>query len=221
MPRPIIYFLLVLVALSLIPIGMVYKSRATRGRTDTRIQVVYDMDQQFSFKAQQENPFFADGMAMRSQPEGTVAHGNLQDNPVLFTGTTDGDTMWVSQYPMTVTKEFVDRGQERFDIFCAPCHGVSGNGNGPVDVRAAALGEGTWATPTDLASQLVVDQPSGKIYNTIKNGIRNMPAYGGLISVEDRWAIVSYVRAIQATRNLNIDDLPEAVQQTVRQKVGQ
>ncbi len=221
MPRPIIYFLLVLVALSLIPIGMVYKSRATRGRTDTRIQVVYDMDQQFSFKAQQENPFFADGMAMRGQPEGTVARGFLRENPVLFTGTTDGDTMWVANSPVAVTNEVMDRGQERFNIFCAPCHGVSGNGNGPVDVRAAALGEGTWATPTDLANQAVVDQPAGKIYNTIKNGIRNMPAYGAQISAEDRWAIVSYVRAIQAARNLNIDDLPEDVQQDVRQKVGQ
>ena len=221
MPRPIIYFLLVLVALSLIPVGMVYKSRATRGRADTRIQVVYDMDSQYYFKAQQENPFFANGMAMQGQPEGTVARGFLQENPVLFTGTTDGDTMWVDQSPLPVTTKIMDRGQERFNIFCAPCHGVSGNGNGPVDVRAAALGEGTWATPTDLANQTVVDQPAGKIYNTIKNGIRNMPAYGPQISAEDRWAIVAYVRAIQASRNLKVDDLPEDVQQNVRQKVAQ
>ena len=104
MPRPIIYFLLFLVALSLIPMGMVYKSRSTRGRVTPRIQVVYDMDQQFSFKAQQENPFFADGMAMRGQPEGTVAQGMLQEDPVLFTGTTDGDTMWVDTSPVEVTR---------------------------------------------------------------------------------------------------------------------
>jgi mono/diheme cytochrome c family protein len=209
MPRPIIYILLFLVALSLIPMGLIYKARATRGRQSTRIQVVYDMDQQYSFKAQQENPFFADGRAMRDQPEGTVARGMLQDNPMLFTGTTDGDSLWVETIPVEITREFVDRGQERFNIFCAPCHGISGNGNGMVNVRAAALGEGTWTTPTDLANQAVVDQPAGQIYNTIRNGIRNMPAYGPQISPEDRWAIVSYVRAIQAARNSNIGDLPE------------
>lgn len=213
MPRPIIYILLVLAALSLIPMGLVYRARATRGRATSRIQVVYDMDQQYSFKAQQENPFFADGMAMRTSPKGTVAWGQLQDDVRLFTGTTDGDSTWVENFPMPVTRELVDRGQSRFGIYCAPCHGLSGNGNGPVNVRAAALGEGTWATPTDLASQVVVDQPGGKIFNTITHGIRNMPAYGPQISPADRWAIVSYVRAIQASRGANYDDLPEAVRQ--------
>ncbi len=208
MPRPIIYFLLFLVALSLIPMGMVYKSRSAGKRTSPRIQVVYDMDQQFSFKAQQENPFFADGMAMRGQPEGTVARGMLQDNPVFFTGTTDSDTMWVENFPMEVTRELVDRGQNRFNIFCAPCHGVSGNGNGPVNIRAAALAEGTWTPPTDIATATVASQPAGKIYNTIRNGIRNMPAYGPQISPEDRWAVVAYVRAIQASRGSDIGDLP-------------
>jgi mono/diheme cytochrome c family protein len=208
MPRPIIYFLLFLVALSLIPMGMVYKSRSAGQRTTPRIQVVYDMDQQFSFKAQQENPFFADGMAMRGQIEGTVARGMLRENPVLFTGTTDGDTMWVEAIPLTVTRELMDRGQDRFDVFCAPCHGLSGNGNGPVNIRATELAEGTWTPPTDVATQTVIDQPVGHIYNTIKNGIRNMPAYGPQISPEDRWAIVAYVRAIQASRGADIGDLP-------------
>lgn len=209
MPRPIIYSLLFLVALSLIPMGMVYKSRSAGKRTSPRIQVVYDMDQQFSFKAQQENPFFADGMAMRGQVEGTVARGMLQDNPVFFTGTTDGDTMWVDTSPVEVTHELLNRGQERFNIFCAPCHGLSGNGNGPVNISATALAEGTWTPPTDLATQTVADQLDGKIYNTIKNGIRNMPAYGPQISPEDRWAIVAYVRAIQASRGADIGDLSE------------
>ncbi len=208
MPRPIIYFLLFLVALSLIPMGMVYKSRSAGQRTSPRIQVVYDMDQQFSFKAQQENPFFADGMAMRGNPEGSVARGMLQDNPVLFTGTTDGDTMWVETIPLEVTRQLLDRGQDRFNVFCAPCHGLSGNGNGAVNIRATELAEGTWTPPTDVATQTVVAQPVGQIYNTIKNGIRNMPAYGPQISMEDRWAVVAYVRAIQASRGADIGDLP-------------
>jgi len=216
MPRPIIYFLLFLVALSLIPMGMVYKSRSAGQRTSPRIQVVYDMDQQFSFKAQQENPFFADGMAMRGQPEGTVARGMLQDNPVLFTGTTDGDTMWVDTIPLEVTREFMDRGQDRFDVFCAPCHGLSGNGNGPVNIRATELAEGTWTPPTDVAAETVVAQPAGQIYNTIKNGIRNMPAYGPQISMEDRWAVVAYVRAIQASRGADIGDLPREARKQLK-----
>ncbi len=216
MPRPIIYFLLFLVALSLIPMGMVYKSRSAGQRTSPRIQVVYDMDQQFSFKAQQENPFFDDGMAMRSQIEGTVARGMLRDNPVLFTGTTDGDTMWVEEIPLEVTREFMDRGQDRFGIFCAPCHGLSGNGNGPVNIRAAELAEGTWTPPTDMAVETVAAQPVGQIYNTIKNGIRNMPAYGPQISPEDRWAVVAYVRAIQASRGADIGDLPREARKQLK-----
>lgn len=208
MPRPIIYVLLFLVALSLIPMGMVYKSRSAGQRTSPRIQVVYDMDQQFSFKAQQENPFFADGMAMRTQPEGSVARGMLQADPVLFTGTTDGDTMWVETIPVEVTRQLLDRGQDRFNVFCAPCHGLSGNGNGPINIRATELAEGTWTPPTDVAAETVVAQPVGHIYNTIKNGIRNMPAYGPQISPEDRWAVVAYVRAIQASRGSDIGDLP-------------
>ena len=209
MPRPILYILLVLVALSLIPVGLIYKARATRGRQTTRIQVVYDMDQQFYYKNQQENPFFEDGRGMRLQPEGTIARGQLQENEPLFLGKVEGDTTWVAVMPVPVTRELVNRGQERFNIYCAPCHGISGNGNGPVHVSAAALGEGTWAAPTDLASQTVIDQPVGQIYNTIKNGIRNMPAYGPQISPEDRWAIVSYVRAIQASRGTNYEDLSD------------
>ena len=93
---------------------------------------------------------------------------------------------------------------------CATCHGISGNGNGLVHIRAASLGEGTWTPPTDLTSQTVVDRPVGYIYNSIKNGIRNMPAYGPQIDIEDRWAIVAYVRALQLSRNATVEDLPDA-----------
>ena len=81
--------------------------------------------------------------------------------------------------------------------------------------RAAALAEGTWTPPTDLASQTVVDRPVGHIYNTITNGIRNMPAYGSQIPPEDRWAIVAYVRALQLSRNATIDDVPADVRATL------
>ncbi len=216
MPRPLIFFLLVLVALSLIPMGILYKAHSARGRQTPRVQIVYDMDQQFYYEAQQPDPFFSDGRSMRSQVAGTIARGGLQTDTVMHEGRVLGDTTFVDVMPIEVTRDLVDRGQERFNIYCAPCHGLSGNGNGIVHQRAAALAEGTWAPPTDLASQPVVDQPVGQIYNTIKHGIRTMPAYGPQISVEDRWAIVSYVRAIQASRGANYDDLPEAVKQQLQ-----
>ncbi len=208
MPRPLIYVLLVVVALSLIPLGIVYKNMATRSRTETRIQVVYDMDDQPYHKAQSENAFFADGMAMRKPPVGTVASGQLQVDDAYFAGTAGSDTSFVTALPMPVTEAVLERGQDRFNVFCAPCHGLSGNGEGPVHVRAMALAEGTWTPPTDLGSQSVVGRPVGHIYNTIAKGIRNMPSYGSQIAPEDRWAVVAYVRAIQLTRNAVISDVP-------------
>jgi len=205
MPRPIYYVLLVLVALSLVPLGLVYKARHSR-KTHPRIQVVYDMDNQVKFKTQTMNPFFADGMAMRKQPEGTVARGQLAADDAFHRGRVAGDTLFVESFPVELTRETMYRGRERFNIYCAPCHGASGNGNGLVHTRAAALVEGTWTSPTDLRSQTVIERPVGYIYNTIRNGIRTMPAYGAQIPTSDRWAIVAYVRALQLSRNASIED---------------
>ena len=209
MPRPILYVLLVLVAASLVPMGLVYKARHSR-KAKPRIQVVYDMDDQSYAKTQTTNPFFTDGMAMRHHPAGTVAQGNLEADDAFYRGQVDGDTLFVESIPVEVTHEMMSRGRERFDIYCAPCHGTSGNGNGLVHARATALAEGTWTPPTDLRSQTVVDRPAGHLYNTIKNGIRNMPAYGAQIPPSDRWAIVAYVRALQLSRNASIEDVPAA-----------
>ena len=209
MPRITIYILLVLVALTLVPVGLVYKSmNSTKNRP--RIQVVYDMDDQVHFKTQTENPFFADGQAMRPQHAGTVARGMLREDDAMFRGF-EGDSVFVEVFPVAVDADLLDRGQERFDIFCASCHGLSGNGQGLVHQRAAQLAEGTWTPPTDLTSQAVVDRPVGHIFNTISNGIRNMQPYGAQISPEDRWAIVAYVRALQLSRNATIEDVPAGV----------
>ena len=176
-------------------------------RAQPRLQVVPDMDQQFYYKAQTENPFFADGVTMRKPPEGTVARGMLAADDAYFRGIAR-DTIFVAEIPATVTRPMLDRGRDRFNIYCAPCHGQSGNGNGMVHARAQALGEGTWTPPTDLTSQTVVDRPAGHIYNTIANGIRTMPSYGAQLSPEDRWAVTAYVRALQLSRNATPADLP-------------
>lgn len=213
MPRPIIYVLLVLVAVSLIPIGLIYRNLHS-AKNRTRIQVVYDMDQQFYYKAQTENPFFPDGVSMHKPPAGTVARGMLADDDAYFRGIAR-DTIYVPDIPVQVTRPMLERGRERFAIYCAPCHGQSGNGNGMVHARAQALAEGTWTPPTDLTSQTVVDRPAGHIYNTITNGIRNMPAYAAQIPTADRWAITAYVRALQLSRNATAADLPAGSRATL------
>ena len=208
MPRVILYILLLLVALSLIPLGLVYKSMHS-GKSQTRIQVVWDMDDQFYHKPQSVNPFFADDRSARMHPEGTVARGMLHEDDAYYLGSASGDTVFVEEFPMAVTAEMMARGRERFTIFCGPCHGLSGNGSGPVHLKASALAEGTWTPPMDLASQTVVERPVGHIYNTIRNGVRNMPAYGSQIDADDRWAIVAYVRALQLSRNATLADLSD------------
>lgn len=117
-------------------------------------------------------------------------------------------TFYVKRIPgvFTVSEEFLYRGQERFNIYCAPCHGEDGHGTGPVAQRAAALrmtpnAIGGWADPVNLIEAKIGTRSDGHIFNTITNGIRNMPAYDKQISVADRWAIVGYVRALQRSQN--------------------
>jgi len=207
MPRAVIYGLLVLVALSLIPMALMVRAQSSI-KTRPRLQIVFDMDAQPKFKAQAPNDFFQDGRAMRHQPQGTVARGQLDTDERLFYGIED-DGEFTTAFPVPVSDALLARGRERYDIYCAVCHGLSGNGNGPVHLRAEKLQEGTWTPPTDLASQVVLDRPNGHLYNTIANGIRNMPSYGSQIAVADRWAIVAYVRALQRARIASLDDVPE------------
>ena len=206
MPRWIIYVLLLLVAVSLVPMGLMYRANH-QAKNQPRLQVVYDMDQQSYYKAQTENTFFPDGVTMRKPPAGTVARGLLNEDDAYFRGIAR-DTIFVQEIPVQVTKPMLERGRERFNIYCAPCHGQSGNGNGMTHIRAQALAEGTWTPPTDLTSQTVVERPSGHIYNTISNGIRTMPSYGAQLNPQDRWAVTAYVRALQLSRNATIADVP-------------
>jgi mono/diheme cytochrome c family protein len=119
-------------------------------------------------------------------------------------GAAGGKYHYVARIPVAVTPDFVRRGQERFMIYCAPCHGASGYGDGLVAKRAAelqAIGQAPgWVQPTNYHTALVRTQPDGQMFNTITNGIRSMPRYDKQISVMDRWAIVAYVRALQISQ---------------------
>ena len=117
-------------------------------------------------------------------------------------------TFYVRRVPAVfeVGMDFMKRGQERFAVYCSPCHGESGYGDGPVARRAAKLqvqspeAVNGWASPQNLNEAKMAARPDGHIFNTITNGIRNMPAYDKQISVEDRWAIVAYVRALERSQ---------------------
>jgi mono/diheme cytochrome c family protein len=117
---------------------------------------------------------------------------------------------------MPVDRDLLERGRQRYDVFCSPCHGLAGFGDGMVARRADELQEGTWTPPTSFHSDLIRQRPDGHLYNTITNGIRNMPGYGSQIPVEDRWAVVAYVRALQRSQNATVDDVPPAIRAQLR-----
>ncbi|MEM8865123.1 MAG: quinol:electron acceptor oxidoreductase subunit ActD, partial [Planctomycetota bacterium] len=114
---------------------------------------------------------------------------------------------WTADFPeqVKITAEMMDRGEQRFNIYCATCHGLDGLGKGLITLRAQALEQGSWVQPTSLHTDDVRNQPVGKLFHSISNGVRRMPGYGQQISVEDRWAIIMYIRALQRQRAATLD----------------
>jgi mono/diheme cytochrome c family protein len=213
-PRPVTYVLLVLIALSFVPMAFLVKARVT-GSTSPRLQIIPDMDNQPRFKSQQANPLFADNRELRPPVPGTVACTGHSDDPLFSQGRTQQGE-WTARSPLPTTAPLLQRGQQRFQIYCTPCHGLGGAGDGTISRRADRLAEGTWTPPSDLASETVRERPDGHLFNTITHGIRNMPAYGPQISPADRWAIVAYVRALQRARHATLDDVPPDVRPTLK-----
>lgn len=151
------------------------------------------------YEDQSQSQFFTDGAAMRTAPEGTVARGFLNEDAAYFTGKDDKGQL-AARIPIPVTIDLLKRGQERFNIYCAPCHSRLGDGQGMVVKR------GMVPPPTFHDDRLRTVQ-DGHIFDVITNGIRNMPPYRYQIPVADRWAIVAYFRALQRSHNATADDL--------------
>jgi len=212
-PRWLTYLVVVLVVLSWVPLALIARARQVKS-TAPRIHVVPDMDNQPKFGPQSRNRLFADRRAMRPPVEGTVARGALREDDGLFRGAV-GEA-WLDQIPVPVTDQLVQRGRARYDIYCSPCHGLAGYGDGMVAKRADALQEGTWTPPASLHSELVRSRPVGHLYNTITNGVRSMPAYAPQVAVEDRWAIVAYVRALQRSQRATVGDVPPELRAQLR-----
>jgi len=167
-----------------------------------------NMDSQPKYKSQAESRFFSDGATMRTPVAGTVARGELREDDEFFLGkATDGS--FVKTAPIEVTIQLLERGQERYDIYCSPCHSRTGDGRGIVVTRG-------YVPPPTFHSDRIRSLPDGQVYDVISNGIRNMPAYRYQIPPKDRWAIVSYLKALQRSRNASIDDVPVEKRETIK-----
>ncbi|UCF66766.1 MAG: cytochrome c [Acidobacteriota bacterium] len=204
-----------LLALSWVPLAMVAKARYAVSEKPP-LHLFFDMDDQPKYKPQAPNSLFADGRAMRPPVAGTVARGELQVTPGVVDGRIGEE--WIAMLPdgIVLDEQLLKRGQERFDIYCTPCHGLSGYGDGMVSKRAEQLEEPQWVPPSSLHTELVRGREDGHLFNTITNGIRNMPGYGRQISVSDRWAIVAYVRALQRSQAATIEDVPAEIRPSLR-----
>jgi mono/diheme cytochrome c family protein len=201
MSKRIPTILLLLATVALLPFACIYRARHAMSPVP-RIQIVQGMANQPRFKSQQVNPLFADTREERPPVTGTIARGHLPSEEGTRMGVRDG--RWVETIPIPVDETVMHRGRERFNIYCSPCHGLAGYGDGIVAVRAERLQEGTWVPPSSLHAATVVVRPVGHLYNTITNGIRTMPSYGSQIPESDRWAIVAYVRALQLSQHANV-----------------
>ncbi len=166
-----------------------------------------DMWRQPKLKGQQESTFFADQSGMRMPVVGTVAHGHNIEDEALGTGFlsgADGKKKLVTEIPIKVTEAVLKRGQDRYNIFCTPCHGKLGDGNGMIAQRGFALRRPPGNYHTDRLRKM----PIGHFYDVITNGYGAMFSYAARIQdVNDRWAIVAYVRVLQKSQNATVNDV--------------
>ena len=161
-----------------------------------------NMDYQEKFEAQEANPFFADGRAMREPVPGTVARGFLKDDAAFWTGRTESGA-WASM-PIELDMQVMERGRDRYDIYCSVCHGLAGDGQGII-----MTGKYGYVPAPTYHSELLRAREDGYFFDVISYGIRSMPGYGQQIPVADRWAIVAYVRALQRSQYASVSDVPE------------
>jgi mono/diheme cytochrome c family protein len=161
-----------------------------------------DMHDQPKLTAYKPSDFFADQRSARPTIEGTIAQGHLNEDELLYTGRVGGQP--ATMFPFAVDEALMRRGRERYDIFCTPCHGLTGAGDGMVVQRG-------YRRPPSFHIDRLRQAPPGHIYDVITNGFGAMPDYAVQIPVRDRWAIAAYMRALQLSQNATAAELsPEA-----------
>ncbi|HXF61887.1 MAG TPA: cytochrome c [Caldilineaceae bacterium] len=173
-------------------VGLLFCLSLTAGCT-------FMMRDQPRFEPFEESAFFADGASSRPPVEGAVARGQLRLDDHFYTGRVNGRL--VDTFPFTVTIEILERGQERYNIFCSPCHGLLGDGHGIVT-------EYGMRTPDSFHDPALREASPGYYFETITDGTRIMPSYAARIPPEDRWAIVAYIRALQLSQHADPAQAP-------------
>jgi mono/diheme cytochrome c family protein len=187
-----------------------------RGMTSSEppIHFQHNMDQQDRFEAQEPNDFFADGRAARQYVDGTVPSRRVSGQALdcitpweeAHRCTGKSGEEWATDLPMAVDAQLLARGRQRYDIYCAPCHDSAGSGKGTVVLANAGL-----IPPPTYHDDRVRGMAMGQLFDIITGGVRNMPAYGKQIPVDDRWAIAAHVRVLQHSQNKSLSDVPAGV----------
>jgi len=159
-----------------------------------------DMHDQPRLEPLEVSSFFQDGRASRPLVAGTIPRGHLRIDDHLYTGTVNGQL--VNTFPFAITREILERGRERYDIFCTPCHDQAGYGQGMIVQRG-------FRAPTSFHIPRLREVEVGHFFDVITNGLGAMYDYSDRITPRDRWAIAAYVRVLQRSQNATIEDVPE------------
>ncbi len=159
------------------------------------------MQDQPKYKPLAASTFFADGRSARPIPANTIARDELNDNDAFHTGEANG--AFLDTIPLPIDLKLLERGHDRYNIFCSPCHGEVGDGLGMIARRGFQI-------PANLHTDRLRSVPPGYIYQVITNGYGAMPDHRDQIPARDRWAIVAFVRALQLSRHATVADVPTA-----------
>lgn len=199
------YLNIIFIIISIVIVAGCYQGRPSK---DEPIHLNPNMDNQPKYRPQAESNFFEDSSTMRTPVEGTIARGELREDSRYYFGKEENGE-FIKKLPVEINMSLLLRGQERFNIYCSPCHSRIGDGRGIVVERGMV-------PPTSYHIDRLREVPDGQIFDVITNGIRNMPAYKYQIPVEDRWAIVAYFRALQRSQNATIIDIPEDMKDKIQ-----
>jgi mono/diheme cytochrome c family protein len=212
------YFLAIFVLAIAVVVGIL-GFRGTHFRKPP-LYIFPDMEFQLKLRPQKENGFFTNGLTSQLLIPGTIARSTplqtaggpvypYEDAPIN-TGHVTGTTNFIETNPMPITAELLKRGQQRFTINCTPCHGATGEGKG-ITQKIGAM-----AVVANLHDKRIVELPDGELFFVITNGRNLMGAYGANVTVEDRWAVIAYLRALQLSRLGAVDDLPQELRATLK-----
>jgi mono/diheme cytochrome c family protein len=162
-----------------------------------------DMHNQPRYKPLAGTDFFGDGRSARPAVEGTVARGHLRIDQALYTGKVNNED--VDYFPFSITRADLERGQQRFNIYCSPCHSRVGDGNGMIVRRG-------YRQAASYHTEKLIKAPVGHFFDVITNGFGAMPSYASRVPPDDRWRIAAYIRVLQLSENATLADVPPEMQ---------